>query len=208
MKMLFENLQTYLPPPEKQAGEYGIPVIEPTRDIPDCSWVGFNYVGQPKKNTGIHFFLDDRQFQRVWNQPDKYVQALRRFACVCAPDFSVYTDMPKALQIYSHYKKHWCAAYWKKLGLQVVPTISWSNKDSFSWCFDGEPMGSVVAIGTTGTQQSQKTRQAFLDGYREMIARLHPTKILVYGQIPAEISGDNVVGIGNYSNLHFKKEGE
>ena len=206
MKLLFENLQTFM---TAGAGAWDIPAIEPTKMVPECEWIGFNYANQYASRGagyGVHFFLDDEQFLRVWNRPDKYAPIFRRYKCVCSPDFSMYTDMPRALQIYNHYRKHWCAAYWQELGLTVIPTISWSDKNSFAWCFDGEPRESVVAIGTTGTQQSAKTRAAFLDGYYEMQTRLSPTQILVYGVVPTELESDNIIKIGDYSAAHFKKE--
>lgn len=53
------------------AGKYGIPEIEPTTYNP-CDFISFNYAKtckQPEKK-GVHFFLDDYQFNRVWNNPD------------------------------------------------------------------------------------------------------------------------------------------
>lgn len=60
--------------------------------------MGFNYATGKKtvKHCGIHFFIDDYQFQRVWNQPDRYIAPLKRFQCVLTPDFSTYMDMPEA----------------------------------------------------------------------------------------------------------------
>lgn len=201
MKLLFENLQTFMPE-QGGAGAWDIPIVEPTeQEIDPGECISFNYARScpDGKDKTVHFFLDDAQFLRVWNTPDRYISVLRRFRYVCAPDFSLYTDMPKALQLYNHYRKHWCAAYWQYLGLNVIPTISWSDKESFEWCFDGEPVGSVVAIGTTGTQQSKATRRAFLDGYEKMLDRLSPVQILVYGEIPTDLKGGNIVQIGNYS---------
>lgn len=205
MKLLFENLQTFLP--SEMAGEYGIPVIKPTGQNCVNTWIGFNYALACKDTNGkgVHFFLDDTQICRLWNQPDKYLPVLKRFRAVCSPDFSTYTDMPLAMQIYNHYRKHWLAAYWQYLGINVIPTISWSDKNSFSWCFDGEPVRSVVAIGTTSTQKSKEAKAAFLDGYHEMMSRLTPTCVLVYGNIPKEIESYNLIKIGNFTD-RFKKE--
>ena len=92
-------------------GEYDIPIIEPTT-ITETDFIGFNEVMSSKKSDcGVHFFLDDYQFQRLWNTPDKYIAMLKRFNCVLSPDFSLYADYPKALQIYNHYRKHWIGAY-------------------------------------------------------------------------------------------------
>ena len=73
---------------------YGIPPIEPDH-IEPCEMVGFNYAKSCKDpgSKGLHFFVDDYQFERVWNSPARYLDMLSRFAFVCSPDFSMYTDM-------------------------------------------------------------------------------------------------------------------
>lgn len=84
-----------------------------------------------KTDCGIHFFLDDYQFMRLWNNPERYIDLLKKFNCVLSPDFSLYADYPTALQIYNHYRKHWLAACWQMYGIEVIPTICWSNEKSF-----------------------------------------------------------------------------
>lgn len=208
-KLLFENLHTFLPLPEMLAGELEIPVIKATSCVPPqvSGCIGFNYAMSCKTpgSMGVHFFLDDAQFIRLWNSPDRYIPMLSKFGYLCSPDFSTYSDMPKALQIYNHYRKHWLGAYWQALGLTVIPTISWSTPDSFEWCFDGEPEGGVVAIGTAGTQGSKASRTAFLAGYNAMLERLHPCEVLLFGKYPEGISG-NVRFMGNPAAQRFGRE--
>lgn len=167
-------------------GKYNIPEIKPVYECDVNKWLGFNYVKSyaTKKdiNTGVHFFLDDYQFERVWNTPDKYLTYLSRYNCVLSPDFSMYMEFPLAVQIYNHYRKHWLAAYWQNLGITVIPTISWSNEDSYDWCFDGEPKNSVVAVSDIGCRRNSIAREAFKKGYNEMLNRLNPSKILLYSR--------------------------
>ena len=176
-------------------GEYQVPEIQPT-SFDECEFVGFNYAKTTKckNDTGLHFFLDDYQFERLWNNPDKYLQLLSQFKYVMTPDFSMYNDFPKALQIYNHFRKHWLGAYWQLFGINVIPTISWSDEKSFEWCFDGEPTNSVVAVSSVGTQNSKKSKEAFLNGYNEMMERLSPTQVIFYGDVPKECSG-NIIWI-------------
>lgn len=180
-------------------GEYQVPQIEPTQ-YEGCDWIGYNYAGTAKdrEKKGVHFFLDDYQFLRLWTDPDRYISTLQQFAYVMSPDFSMYTDFPKALQIYNHYRKHWLAAYWQEHGIRVIPTICWSDKSSFEWCFDGEPTHSVVAISSVGTQNSKERKRQFLDGYFEMVDRLQPTQIIFYGKVPEECKG-NIVRVKAFS---------
>lgn len=170
------------------AGNYGIPPIEPVRGKAPAQWLSFNYAKRctAPADKGLHFFVDDYQFVRLWNAPDRYLELLRRFACVCTPDFSLYTDMPPAMQIYNHYRKHWLAAYWQQNGISVIPTISWSTPDSYAWCFDGEPVGGMVAVSSVGCMARDETKQLFLQGYEEMLCRLKPSEVIFYGKVPLE----------------------
>lgn len=180
------------------AGKYGIPEIEPTTYNP-CDFISFNYAKtckQPEKK-GVHFFLDDYQFNRVWNNPDAYINMLSKFRYVMSPDFSTYTDFPKALQIFNHFRKHWLGAYMQMYGIDVIPTISWSDEKSFEWCFDGEPVGGVVAVSSVGVMNSKERKLLFMNGYNEMVKKLQPETILFYGQIPEECTG-NIIKIKSF----------
>ncbi len=184
----YENLQRFI---FDGTGPFNIPELAPD----DCEvdhWISFNFAKtceEPELH-GVHFFIDDYQFNRVWTNPDQYIPKLRQFQAVCTPDFSTYTDFPKAIQIYNHYRKHWLGAYWQMHGIKVIPTISWSDASSFEWCFDGEPVGGTVAVSSVGTQINKAAARLFLDRYEAMLDRLRPEKIIMYGNIPAECKGN------------------
>lgn len=188
----YENLNKRI---FKGVGPYEIPQIEATH-FESCEFVGFNYAAQAKKREekGIHFFLDDYQFERLWKTPDRYLSMLYDFKYVMTPDFSTYTDFPKIIQIYNHYRKHWIGAYLQENGIDVIPTISWSTPDSYEWCFDGEPEGGTVAVSSVGTQKNKKTKELFILGYKEMVRRLQPETIIFYGNVPEECT-ENIVRI-------------
>lgn len=174
------------------AGKYGIPVLTPVDRVDVDNWISFNFAKtcEEPEIHAVHFFVDDYQFIRLWTAPDAYLDRLSRFQAVCTPDFSTYTDFPPAIQIYNHYRKHWLGAYWQRYGILVIPTISWSDESSYEWCFDGEPAGGVVAVSSVGTQGSPRTRELFLNGYNEMLKRLEPCEIVMYGNVPDECGGN------------------
>lgn len=186
-------------------GEYDIPQIISVDDVQVKEWIPFNYALTCKEpqEKGVHFFLDDYQFERVWNNIDKYTEVLQRFKAVMSPDFSMFTVNPKALQIYQHFRKHFIGAYWQANGLTVIPTINWADEKSFEWCFDGEPTNSVVAISTVGSMNSKANKEGFYKGYEEMKKQLQPKKILCYGTVPEEIKNE-VQGIGCHWERRFK----
>lgn len=172
-------------------GAFGIPPLSPVQFDQKLDWCAFNNFRSvdDREHTGIHFFIDDYLFARVWNDPFRYADLLGGFGAVMTPDFSLFTDYPLAVQIYNHYRKHLLGAYWQWLGLTVIPTICWSDTASFEWCFDGEPVGGTVAVSSVGTQKNAAARQLFLDGYNEMLARLQPTRIIFFGDVPEGCSG-------------------
>lgn len=50
------------------------------------------------------------------------------------------------------------------------------------YCFDGIPENCVVAIGTVGgSPRKLEDRERFEEGLKELVRRLHPHTIIVYG---------------------------
>lgn len=178
-------------------GKYQIPEIYPQQiNLKGITWIPFNYAKTCKhpEDCGIHFYVDDYQFVRLWNRPDDYISLLKKFAAVCTPDFSQYTDMPVAMRIYNHYRKHWLGAYWQFHGIKVIPTICWSDAESYTWCFDGEPKNGIISVSSVGTQNNKAVMDLFNAGCREAIQRLNPSEILWYGKCPEEFDW-NVIKI-------------
>ena len=189
--------------------KWNIPTIKGIDEFDEkVQFIGFNYAKtcekQQKTDFGVHFFLDDYQFNRLWNRPDKYIPLLSKFKYVLSPDFSMYTDYPKAMQMWKHYQKHWLGAYMELFGIKVIPTVGWSDKESFKWCFDGDPKNSIVAVSSIGTQKDKESKQLFLEGYNKMLEVLKPIKILFWGNIPKEIDKSNVIHMGYIMDEKFK----
>lgn len=174
-------------------GYYDIPIIQPVKELPEIKeWIGFNYVLSDDNPEGkaVHFFIDDYQFERIWNNPEKYVEKLKQYVCVATPDFSPYGDMPNALQIYNHYRKHWVGAYLQSQGVTVIPTIRCSTDPrSMDWYLDGEPKDGIVIISSMWTSK-EDTKKAFMDEYNTMYEKLKPKKVFLYGnelELPGNI---------------------
>lgn len=188
-------------------GQFEMPELNPVQvDLTDPKVIGFNHaIGEwHPEDKIVHFYLDDYQFERVWNDPDRYVPILGRFKAVLAPDFSLYADFPKAVQIFNHYRKQWCAAYWQENGITVIPTIGWSTEDSFDWCFDGVPKHSMVCISTVGGFRSKASKEAWLKGYYKALEALQPSEILLFGKQFPEVQFDGPMTVVDNGNLTRK----
>lgn len=158
-----------------------MPVIKKSNYIPD-RLIGFNYaLSSEDKETGLHCFVDDYQFERLWNAPDKYIETLKEYKCFLSPDFSLYTDMSEPMRIWNTYRSRLIGAYYQRQGIEVIPTISWAQKSSFKYCFKGIEGGGVVAVSTIGVKDSKDAFKIWSDGMKEMIKQIEPSMILVYG---------------------------
>ena len=193
------NLNRVLP----GVGKYDIPEIQPETYRP-LPWIDFRYVAtsRKKERTNVHFFLADSLFERVWTKLNHHVAQLAACGGVLSPDFSLFTDWPVAAQIWNHYRKHYVAAILQEAGATVYPTISWSDEQSYKWCFDGEPVKATVAVSSVGTQYYDNTKRLFMKGYDAMLERLQPETILFYGNVPDGCRG-NIVPI-EYSQKQFR----
>lgn len=190
-------------------GEFDFPRLDPVDvNIKDTDVIGFNYaIGCKNPEDKIcHFYLDDYQFERVWKNPDRYIDVLKRFKAVLSPDFSLYSDFPKAVQIFNHYRKMWCSAYWQMNGIKVIPTICWSDESSFDWCFDGVPKHSLVSISTIGGFGNHEcNKDGWLKGYEKCLEILEPSKILLFGNQYTEIRSYGIMVVVGNSQLKRKK---
>lgn len=194
-------------------GAYDIPQIEPIYEMPEVSeWIGFNYVLSDKhpEGKGVHFFVDDYQFERVWNNPDGYIDKLRQYACVMAPDFSPYGDMPLATQIFNHYRKHWVAAYWQEHGVTVIPTIRCSTDPrSLEWYLDGEPEESPVAYSSMWVREDRPEAYECAEReFKTMVEKLNPSKVIVYGNIFPFMDGVDIERIEKFTSKWGEKVGK
>lgn len=182
-----------------------MPVMEPCDVVPD-DLLSFNYVTGHKASTdqGVHFFIDDYQFERVWRDPIMYAHMLERYQCVLAPDFSLYTDMPLPLQRWNCYRSRFVGAYWQQLGLNVIPTLQWGTPASYAFSFDGIPEEATLATSTIGVRGDEDAMEAWRLGMYEAINRLAPKLILLYGGEPTGFDWGNTPHI-TYRNHNIRR---
>ncbi len=178
-------------------GRDGFPSIKGRMSKP-AELQGFNYAKSTpedaKADAGCHFFIDDYQFERLWQRPDAYLDVLKPYKCVLTPDFSLYMDMPDAMQQWNRYRSAALGRYWQENGITVVPTLSWAQPSSYGFCFKGLPRHSTVATSTVGVARDEAAQAVWRDGMREAMRRLEPRRVLLYGKdIGFDFGGCEVV---------------
>ena len=188
----------------RSAGFYQMPIIKAQNAEPE-NLISFNYVLSTKKTKcGVHFYIDDYQFERIWNSPQEYIEKLRNYECVFTPDFSLYMDMPMAMKIWNVYRSKLIGQMMQDVGITVIPTLQWAEKETFAFCFDGIEQGGTVSVSSIGVKKDKEAKQIWYDGMDEAIKKIKPSKILVYGgdigyNFPKDIK------IKYYDNNAFKR---
>lgn len=163
------------------SGEYEYPSMYSVDVKPD-DLIPFNFCKSATSfDAGVHFCIDDYQFERVWNSPERYLDLLKRFQCVVCPDFSVYLNMPYPMKLWNIYRSRALGNYWQRNGITVVPNVTWSGEDSIEYCLDGIPVGGTVFISTVGVQ-ADEYEGIVLKGMDEVVRRIRPTRVLMLGK--------------------------
>ena len=186
-----------------------MPTIKNDGYIP-ADLIGFNYAKTSKeKNVGIHFYIDDYQFERLWNSPEKYIDVLREYECILTPDFSLYMDMPMPMKIWNIYRSRQIGAYYQARGIKVIPTVSWAEAETFEFCFLGIPKGSIVSVSTIGVKQNSEALAIWEEGMKAMIEQIEPSTILVYGgELDFDYGDINVIYFDNKVLKNWRNEKE
>ena len=192
-------------------GEYELPVLKPCYQKPNGAIPFDKASSSGINNQWLHFYIDDRRFECLWNNPMAYFNRLKQYEGIISPDFSVYRDMPFAIQVWNTYRNR-APAYWMQSnGMNVIPNIRWGDERTYGFCFDGISKYSTVAVSTNGCIQSREDKKYFKRGLIEMLNRLEPKTVINYSSTPDDIffpckdHGAEVLQIDNYNNAIRKK---
>lgn len=113
----------------------------------------------------------------------------------------MYTEMPLSIKVYNTFRSRWCGAYMQDKGIKVIPTVSWGEPNTFWFCFDGIPKGSVVAVSTIGVR---KEKSLFMQGYEEMMRKIKPQAVNCYGEPFEEMKG-KIIKVDYAQTNNYKK---
>lgn len=180
-------------------GIFEIPVIEKENEIViPTSLIPFSQRNKSSnKCEFIHFYEFDSNFKEAIYNIDCYIEELREFAGVIAPDCSLYRDMPLMAQLTNIYMNRAIGSYLQSKGIKVIPNVRWSDERTFTTvelpekvAFVGIPKQSIVSIGTYGCMKNKVNREYFKNGLIAMLNELEPKVVIVYGSMPKSVFSD------------------
>ena len=148
----------------------------------------------------IDMFNNDVVIERFWRNPEKYLPLLKQAKGVIAADYSVMNGLLLTDNIYNVQRNRISAYMMERERILTIPVASWTDEESFEWCFDGLPHHSVIAISSNGCLKGEcKTaKETFIKGVFELNRRKSPVTILICGPHIKEL--DSLTNIRYYKS--------
>lgn len=164
--------------------KYGFPVVRSSENFQCSDLVGFHLAKSMKsehKGKAVHFFLDDYKFEQVWTRPRDFINTFLHYGNIVSPTFSIWSNQPYALNLFNMYRSRWCTRFFQEFGINVLVDCRWSDESSYDYAFSGIEKHSPLIVNTVGTKYLEN-RKMFIDGFEEMLRRIEPSKLYVYGE--------------------------
>ncbi len=185
----YDVFRSYLVENADYEGYFELPKIQTSNLLPE-KIIPFSKAMSKKWSDfdcWVMFYEHDGKFERLWKNPKQYLNKLKKFRGVISPDFSLYRNMPLVMQLWNTYRGRALATWFQKNGIEIIPNIRWNDERAYLFCFDGIEKEKTIAVGTHGCIKRKSDRAYFKKGLYELVNKLSPKNIIVYGAVPDEI---------------------
>lgn len=210
-KDIKDTFGAYLLEQAQFSGYYDMPAINVKVDFIPKHVIAYSQISSEKiePNTICHFYEFDYKFDGrdgVWNSMIQgtyfkrgfNLEKLQNLTGIISPDYSTYMDMPRIMQIWNIYRSRTVCYRLNQLGYKCIPNVRWTDEESYKYAFDGIAEGSAVAVGTLGCSKEEYDKYLFINGFEELITRVKPSLIIIYGSLTKEIENILITYKQNY----------
>lgn len=170
-------------------GLYDMPVLQGTNAIPE-KLVAFSDAMKPSwtdYDCWVHFFEDDDNINRFWNNPLAYINKLSKFQGIIGLDYSVGWDLPFPVKINNHFRNSVCTYWLQRQGLTVIPQGR-CEPDDYEETLAGFPRHSTIAIGARSMVRDCHDRQMLKASVKHIVDFLEPSCLVWYGSTQYEVT--------------------
>lgn len=188
-------------------GKYKFPQLLPQKNIPSSMPLPINYMLSQKvlEDKWFHCFVHDYMFERFWNDFKKYIPYFEKIKGIISTDFSLYRNYDEYMQIWNCRRNRAMAYAMQQINPNVIPTAGFGGENTWSWCFDGLPKNSTVAITTNGVLSDREAKRLFVGGVDALVNIVNPYAIVVCGNYPKWLNTKypnvRIVPIFNFSQM-------
>ena len=211
-KMRKDVFHAFLVKNAHYAGCEEIPCIKTSNLLPEKVISFSKAVTSHDYDSWIHFYEHDYKFEKLWNNPQKYLPIIKKFKGIISPDYSLYYDMPLIMQKWNTYRGKALACWLQDNNIEVIPNVRWGDKRTFKLSTLGVEKNKTIAVGTHGCIKTLDGKKMFIAGFDYAVNVLKPKNIIVYGRMPdkifclARMHGINLIPFESEFSLSHKKE--
>ena len=167
-----------------ESAKYGIPILWKSKlNIDNASLsniINFtNIKNRDISNDIVECFSFDYKLNPLWNKPFKKIAEFKSARAVLTPDFSITSSMKEAQIIENTFKNRWLGCFYQQYSIDVIPTVSWGEKNTYDICSQGLVKYNPLAISTVCAND----KKVFLKGFKYFINKFEPEYIICYGKI-------------------------
>jgi len=172
-------------------------------DVAPSSLVAFDQLSRVSdpKNTALHFYVHDRKFKSILVNPEKYVDKFAKYGALLTPDITLGTEMPTWMRIQKTHLSRSVGAFFEQRQFTVIPSLRWVDLSDLDFVCEGVPRNSVIAVSGFGSFRDAKLKRVFEAGLQEVVARLEPDCIVIYGHVSCELL-DSISKSTTLRNFH------
>ena len=167
-------------------GKHKFPQLAQVNYIPEEPVYTFNHLKSKVKEGcyWYHCFTSEKNFHRLYNSFQEYVELLRQAKGLISADFSLFRDYSEEVLIEKCRANRTVDYALQQAGIPMIPTAGFAGEYSWEWCFDGLPLNSTVAVTTNCLGRDRESHRLFVGGINTMVEKIHPTVIVVCGKVP------------------------
>ncbi|MBQ9372068.1 MAG: DUF4417 domain-containing protein [Thermoguttaceae bacterium] len=197
-----------------RVGNFDFPVLPPQQLHPDPHALPINYItskmtARMLRANWFHCHVDDRHFEKYWNNLDQYKPTITQAGGVIGPDFSVYRNFSVERQMYNVYRNRVLAYAITQVNPNLIPAAPFGGEETWDWCFLGLPKNSTVSITTNGVLSDPEAMRLFVGGVDELVRQLEPYGIAVCGTIPewlwTKYPGVRIFPVDNFNQMRRRQ---
>ncbi|GHU50744.1 hypothetical protein FACS189459_5200 [Bacilli bacterium] len=102
------------------------------------------------ENYYICFYCQDKEFNSVINNPQKYLSIFKRCKGLIGFDYSIHTDFPITLQKFLMFSNLSLTYYYGFNNIKVIPNIRYGLDETADEFLKAIPKNQLISIGTYG----------------------------------------------------------
>ncbi len=147
----------------------------------------------------------DEDLLKIYRNPWKYVNTLRRAKAVLGFDLSPHSDMPYLKQKNQMYDNLAITYYMGKRHVKIIPNVRYGCRHVADDYLKAFPHHRLISIGTYGCVKTVQEKRIYYDFLCRTLPELEPSGITVYGSMPKDVFSDFVEDYRFYHMMEYIK---